>query len=152
MRLFRFTLLAIATLAATLVSCEKPVPVDDTKAPTIEITDDSIEGCWQLTHLNGAVVSDDTQLYIEFSPKEHRYEMWDNIGSMYLRQTTGSYKLVYEEDGTQTLQGTYDNGVGDWNEEYRVVMLKGDRFQWWSRTTSTCLEFKFAMEIPEEFN
>lgn len=150
MRLFRLMILVTATLATTLMSCEKPVPMDDTDEPTIEITDESIEGYWQLTHLNGAEISDDTELYIEFNPEEHRYTMWDNINSMYLRQTTGAYSLTTEEDGTYTLRGNYDNGVGDWNEEYRVVMLKGERFQWWSRTTGSCFEFKFAIEVPEE--
>lgn len=77
--------------------------------------------------------------------------MWDNIGSMYLVQTTGTYTITKEEDGTYTLSGTYDNGLGDWNEEYRIVMLPGERMQWWSRTTGTCLQFVFAMNIPEEF-
>ncbi|MBQ2784492.1 MAG: lipocalin family protein [Alistipes sp.] len=152
MRLFRLRLLAVMALTATtLLSCEKPVPIDDDTQPEIEVNDEVIEGCWQLTHLNGAETHSGAELYIEFDVKKHRYEMWDNIGSMYLRQTTGGYSITEEEDGTYTLSGTYDNGVGDWNEEYRIVMLPGERMQWWSRTTSTSLQFVYAMEIPEEF-
>lgn len=152
MRLFRLTLLAAMALATTtLLSCEKPVPIDDETQPEIEITDEAIDGCWQLTHLNGAETHDGAELYIDLDAKEHRFEMWDNIGSMYLVQTTGTFTITKEEDGTYTLSGSYDNGLGEWNEEYRVVMLSGERMQWWSRTTSTCLQFVFAMEIPEEF-
>ena len=152
MRLFRLTLMAAMALAATtLISCEKPVPIEDETLPEIEVTDEAIDGCWQLTHLNGAETHDGAELYIDLDAKEHRFEMWDNIGSMYLVQTTGTFTITKEEDGTYTISGTYDNGLGDWNEEYRVVMLPGERMQWWSRSTNTCLQFVFAMEIPEEF-
>ena len=85
---------------------------------------------WRLTHLNGVEIFDDTELFIEFDnakldngKESHRYKMLDNIGSMYPRLTTGSYSLVTEEDGSYTISGSYDNGSGDWNEEYRVALF-----------------------------
>lgn len=151
MKVFRLTLMAAMALTIALVSCEKPVPIEDETEPIIEVTDEAIDGCWELTHFNGAETHDGAKLYIDIDTKEHRFEMWDNIGSMYLVQTTGTYTITKEEDSTYTLSGTYDNGLGDWNEEYRIVMLPGERMQWWSRTTGTCLQFVFAMNIPEEF-
>lgn len=153
MRLLRLSgYLIVMMLLTALTACEKPVPIEDEDVQqVIEITDEAIDGCWQLTHLNGAEVHDNTELFIDFNAENHRYEMWDNIGSMYLVQTTGTYTISHEDDGSYTLSGSYDNGVGDWNEEYRVVMLPGERMQWWSRTTGTCLQFVFAMELPEEF-
>lgn len=159
MRLIRLTLLAVMAITAALTSCEKPVPVEDNPVPELEITYNDLEGCWRLTHLNGVKIFDDTELYIEFDNTKldngkvsHRYKMLDNIGSMYPRLRTGSYSLVTEEDGSYTLSGSYDNGSGDWNEVYRVALFPGERLQWRSRTTTTCLDFVFAMEIPEEFN
>ncbi|MBQ6940164.1 MAG: lipocalin family protein [Alistipes sp.] len=158
MRLFRLRLLAVMALTATtLLSCEKPVPIDDGMQDQVAVTYSSIEGCWRLTHLNGEVLHDGTELFIEFSNKQlndgmqaHRYKLLDNIGSMYPRLTTGSFTIT-EQKEEYILSGNYDNGVGDWNEEYRIVMLPGERMQWWSRTTSTSLQFVYAMEIPEEF-
>lgn len=148
------TMLAALALATTIVSCEKPAPIPE-EIPTIEVTYDALKGHWKLTYIDGEELFDDTMLYIKFeAPTEegalHRYEMWDNIGSMYLRQTTGTYTLTTEEDGSYTISGTYDNGVGDWDKAYRVVMLPGERMQW--RAENICLEFAYAMEIPEEFN
>lgn len=159
MRLIRLTLLVAMAITTALTSCEKPVPVEDNPVPELELTYNDLEGCWRLTHLNGVEIFDDTELFIEFDnakldngKESHRYKMLDNIGSMYPRLTTGSYSLVTEEDGSYTISGSYDNGSGDWNEEYRVALFPGERLQWKSRTTTTCLDFIFAMEIPEEFN
>lgn len=152
----QLTFLATIALLAVLTSCDKPVPHEDEKQPVIEVTYETINGCWQLTHLNGESLLDESIMYIDLlAPDDKsevaRYEMWDNLGSMYMRQTTGSYTISKEED-SYILRGTYDNGVGDWNEEYRVVMLQGERMQWWSLSTGVCLEFRFAMERPEVFN
>lgn len=151
MKELRFTFLAFIVLLTTLLSCEKPVPTDDNTPPEIEFSNKDLNAHWQLTHLNGQEVFEDTMLYIFFDVDEHRYEMWDNIGSMYMHQTTGSYSLTTEDDDTYTLSGTYDNGAGDWNETYRVVMLSNMRMQWRSRTTSTCFDFKITMDVPDEF-
>lgn len=156
MRVFRLTLLAAMVLATTLLSCEKPVPIDDGMQDQVAVTYSSIEGCWELTHLNGAALHDDTKLFIEFSNKQlndgmqtHRYKLLDNIGSMYPRLTTGSFTIT-EQKEEYILSGNYDNGVGDWNEEYHVVMPSHSRMQWRSES-GTCLDFKYTIEPPTEF-
>ncbi|MBE6219232.1 MAG: hypothetical protein E7126_04180 [Rikenellaceae bacterium] len=148
--------LATIALFMALTACQKPVPIEDEKQQTIEVTYNSLMGCWRLTHLNGEPLLDESMMYIDFvAPAKDgevaRYEMWDNLGSMYLRQTTGTYTITKEESGTYTLRGTYDNGVGDWNEEYRVDLFQNDRMLWWARTSGVCMEFIFAIEKPEEF-
>ena len=152
MRLLRLSgYLIVMMLLTAITACEKPVPIEDEDVQqVIEVTDEAIDGCWQLTHLNGAELHDNTELFIDFNAENHRYEMWDNIGSMYLVQTTGTYTIT-EENGNYTLSGTYDNGVGDWNERYHVVMYTNDRMQWRS-DNGECLEFKYTIELPEEFN
>jgi len=100
---------------------------------------------------------DDTELFIEFSnivtkddTELHRYKLLDNIGSMYPRLTTGLYTITKQGE-EYILSGSYDNGVGDWNEEYHIVMPSHSKMQWRS-ATGTCLEFKFSMDTPEDFN
>ena len=148
--------LATIALFMALTACQKPLPIEDEKQQTIEVSYDNLEGCWRLTHLNGEPLFDKSMMYIDFvAPGKDgevaRYEMWDNLGSMYLRQTTGTYTITKEKNDTYTLRGTYDNGVGDWNEEYRVDLFQNDRMLWWSLQTGVCLEFIFAIEKPEEF-
>lgn len=150
-----YFLVTIALFMA-LTACQKPVPIEDEKQQRIEVSYDNLEGCWRLTHLNGEPLFDESMMYIDFvAPAKDgevaRYEMWDNLGSMYLRQTTGTYTITKEKNDTYILRGTYDNGVGDWNEEYRVDLFQNDRMSWWSLQTGVCLEFIFAIEKPEEF-
>lgn len=147
---------ATIALFMALTACQKPVPIEDEKQQRIEVSYDNLEGCWRLTHLNGEPLFDESMMYIDFvAPAKDgevaRYEMWDNLGSMYLRQTTGTYTITKEKNDTYILRGTYDNGVGDWNEEYRVDLFQNDRMLWWSLQTGVCLEFIFAIEKPEEF-
>lgn len=148
--------LATIALFMALTACQKPLPIEDEKQQTIEVSYDNLEGCWRLTHLNSEPLFDESMMYIDFvapalDGEVARYEMWDNLSSMYLRQTTGTYTITKEKNDTYTLRGTYDNGVGDWNEEYRVDLFQNDRMLWWSLQTGVCLEFIFAIEKPEEF-
>ena len=90
-------------------------------------------------------------MYIEFDRMEHRYTMWDNLNSMYAVDTTGTFTIIEEEDGTYTIMGAYDHGVGDWSNEYRVALLEdGKRMQWWSRNgANQVMDFIRVAEIPE---
>lgn len=148
MRLFRLTLLASIAAVATLMSCGKQVPIEDPEG-AIVVSYSTVSGSWELTWWNGTPLSDDTILYIDLDRTERRFEMWDNIGSMYPVCTTGTFLLTAEEDGSYTLSGSYDHGVGDWNDEYRVEMLSADRMQWWSRTNGDVLDFMRIESIPE---
>lgn len=148
MRFLQVTIMAVATLL-TLASCGKQVPIDDATQPKIEVTYNTIDGSWQLTHLDGSELLDATILYISFDRDKRSFEMWTNIGSMYPRRSTGQYSILAEEDGTYTLQGSYDNGVGDWNDMYRVEMPTRDRMLWRSRTTGVCMDFARIESIPE---
>ena len=96
-------------------------------------------------------MAEDTYLYIEVDRREHRYTMWDNIDSMYATDTTGTFAITEEEDGTYTLSGTYDYGVGDWSSDYRVTLSnKGERMQWISRSGSfQAMDFVRIEVIPE---
>ena len=147
MGLFRFTLLTTMVAIAALTSCGKEAPIPTEQEITVSYT--TLGGSWELAYWNGAPLAESTNLYIDLDRTERRFEMWDNIGSMYYVCTTGVYAITPEEDGSYTLSGSYDNGVGDWSETYRVEMLSADRMQWWSRTSNTVLDFMRIESIPE---
>lgn len=141
----------VATLivVATIAGCEKPAPLPTEEK--IAVTYAALDGCWQLSMWQGAPMAEDTYLYIEFDRREHRYTMWDNIDSMYATDTTGTFAITEEEDGTYTLSGTYDYGVGDWSSDYRVTLSnEGERMQWISRSGSfQTMDFVRIEAIPE---
>lgn len=142
-------LVATLIIVATIAGCEKPAPLPTEEK--IAVTYAALDGCWQLSMWQGAPMAEDTYLYIEFDRREHRYTMWDNIDSMYATDTTGTFAITEEEDGTYTLSGTYDYGVGDWSSDYRVTLSnKGERMQWISRSGSfQAMDFVRIEAIPE---
>ena len=142
-------LVATLIVVATIAGCEKPAPLPTEEK--IAVTYAALDGCWQLSMWQGAPMAEDTYLYIEFDRREHRYTIWDNIDSMYATDTTGTFAITEEEDGTYTLSGTYDYGVGDWSSDYRVELTnKGERMQWISRSGSfQTMDFVRIEAIPE---
>ena len=141
-------LVATLIVVATIAGCEKPAPLPTEEK--IAVTYAALDGCWQLSMWQGAPMAEDTYLYIEFDRREHRYTIWDNIDSMYATDTTGTFAIT-EEDGTYTLSGTYDYGVGDWSSDYRVTLSnEGERMQWISRSGSfQTMDFVRIEAIPE---
>ena len=142
-------LVATLIVVATIAGCEKPAPLPTEEK--IAVTYAALDGCWQLSMWQGAPMAEDTYLYIELDRREHRYTMWDNIDSMYATDTTGTFAITEEEDGTYTLSGTYDYGVGDWSSDYRVTLSnEGERMQWISRSGSfQTMDFVRIEAIPE---
>ena len=150
MRLFKLLCAMLLLVAAlTVTSCEKPAPLPSEEQ--IAVTYAALDGCWQLTMWQGEPIAEETYLYIEFDRSSHRYTMWDNIDSMYATDTTGTFAINEEEDGTYTLSGTYDYGVGDWSSDYRVELTnEGERMQWLSLDgTHQVMDFVRVAEIPE---
>lgn len=145
MRLFRLLLsVTLMLVAITTTSCEKPAPLPSDER--VDVTYYNIDGCWELYMFHGAPLQEDTYLYIEFSRSDHRYQMWDNLNSMYGISTTGTFYIT-EEDGTYTLSGNYDHGAGDWSSNYKVEMSSTDNMTW--RSTETILDFRRIDSIPE---
>ena len=110
---------------------------------------DVIAGAWQLSHWQVAELAEGTHLYIELEI-EQRYTMWDNINSMYSRKTTGSYNNTQVEDGSYTLSGADDNGVGKWNNTYDIKLIgDGTRMQWKARKGNQTMDFIYVGTLPE---
>jgi hypothetical protein len=147
MRALRLIYLTLLIFSFAASSCQKPAPLPQQQ--TIAINYDLIAGCWQLSHWQDAELAEGTHLYIDLDI-EQRYTMWDNIDSMYSRKSTGDYKITEQEDGSYTISGRYDNGVGKWSNDYSITLLgDGTRMQWISTDGTQTMQFIFVGELPE---
>lgn len=140
---------AIVATSLLIVGCDRgatPQIID----PGMAVTYSTIDGSWELVAWNSEELSEDTFLYIDFDRTEHRFEMWDNLGSMYADKHSGTFSIEEDEYGSYILSGTYDYGVGDWSEEYEVtIYTPGNTMRWESRTTNNIYTFAKIDAIPE---
>lgn len=141
-----FKLLLLMASALLMFSCEKPIN-NDPPLPEAEVTLRTIAGAWQLTEWNGKALHEGTYLYIELD-KNQRFEMWDNLGSMYTEHKTGSFAISKDDDDRTIITGQYDNGVGDWNNSYVAYFMANGDYMAWTTDTENML-FKRIDAIPE---
>ena len=146
MRYFKLLFLAVMSIIA--IGCEKSVIDNEQPLPEPEVTYEAMDGAWQLTEWRGEALSDQTFLYIAFDDETRRFEMWDNLGSMYTQQRAGRYSISTNTKGEYILCGTYDNGVGDWNAEYVVSIDQEATEMVWRSEDETSIFCRIA-EIPE---
>lgn len=139
-------MLFLAVMSIIAIGCEKSVV--DNEQPLPEVTYEAMDGAWQLTEWRGVALSDQTFLYIAFDDETRRFEMWDNLGSMYTQQRAGTYSISTNTKGEYILCGTYDNGVGDWNAEYVVSIDQEATEMVWRSEDETSIFSRIA-EIPE---
>lgn len=52
-------------------------------------------------------------------------------------------------DERDYITGTYDNGVGDWNDSYELDIFNFEYIDWISQTTGEVMRFKRIFELPE---
>ena len=143
-----FKLLFLAVMSIIAISCEKPVVDNEQPLPQPDVTYETIAGAWQLTEWRGEALSEQTFLYIEFDYESRRFEMWDNIGSMYTQHKSGTFSIAQNDQKEFVLTGTYDNGVGDWTNVYTVrMMAQGEKMVWYAEDENSI--FSRISEIPE---
>ena len=143
-----FKLLFLAVMSIIAISCEKPVVDNEQPLPQPDVTYETIAGAWQLTEWRGEALSEQTFLYIEFDYESRRFEMWDNIGSMYTQHKSGTFSIAQNDQKEFVLTGTYDNGVGDWANVYTVrMMAQGEKMVWYAEDENSI--FSRISEIPE---
>ena len=139
-------LLLLFAVATVVAACEKPV--NDLSEPAIEVTTKRLDGAWELSAWNGEALAEGTYLYVEFNGKERRFEMWDNLGSMYVQHKSGTFAISQDSEERYIINGQYDYGVGDWNNDYVVRMLADGEEMEWSNDDEMML-FKRIDDIPE---
>ena len=146
------TLFGLLWVASSLLvaGCDKESNAIGDTEQTMAVTYTTLDGCWRLDAWNMEPMAEQTFCYVDFDRTERRFEMWDNIASMYARKTTGTFRIEQDDHKHYILGGSYDHGVGDWNTEYEVVMLyPGDRMTWRSTTTDDTFTYTRVENIPE---
>lgn len=140
----------LVAIAATVVNygC-KQREINDLSQPSVAVTYSLIDGAWQMVEWQGKPLAEGLYLYVEFDRTEQHFEMWENIGSMYARNTTGSFRIEQDEYDRYILCGTYDYGVGDWNDEYEVTATSENEMIWRSTTTQEVSIYRRIEAIPE---
>ena len=121
-----------------------------TPQPNKAVTYYTIDGVWELVEWNGAALVDGTELYITLDRKEHRFEIWDNLNSMYTVMRSGSFLLSVDDMQRDVISGWYDYGVGDWSSDYFVELnAEGDRMQWTAVDGNEQMIFVEIDKLPE---
>ena len=151
MKLFRvMRSFAIVALALSITGCDKESEVHNTEKQNMAVTYYTIDGVWQLVEWNDAPLAEGTLLYIDLDRKEHRFEMWDNLNSMYPTMRSGSFLLSVDDKQRDILSGGYDYGVGDWASDYIVELsAEGDSMVWRAIANDEKMRFVEVDELPE---
>lgn len=117
-----FVLLVALLPAAVFESCSSDD--DEPQEQSLAVTPANLEGVWQMTEWNnGQPMPEGTYCYIIFHRRDNTMEMYDNLNSMYAVHTTGSFSIKQDPYLGYIVSGSYDNGVGDWNQSYIVSNL-----------------------------
>lgn len=141
---------ALVAAALLVVGCNNDGDVELTQKPNKAVTYYTIDGVWMLEEWNGAPLTGGTLLYVVLDRKEHRFEMWDNLNSMYPTMNSGSFQLSVDEMSRDIISGWYDYGVGDWTNEYVVELnAEGDRMVWRAVASDEVMAFVEVDELPK---
>lgn len=144
-----FSLLVMCS-AVIFAGCQNKNDKPSGEQPMMAVTYASLDGAWMLDSWNHEPLMEGTCCYVEFNRSEQRFTMWDNMGSMYVRQTTGSFRIEQDEYKRYILSGRYDNGVGDWSSEYIVSMPQpGDEMIWQATNNNDVATYRRIESIPE---
>lgn len=141
---------AVVVVALFVVGCDKSDNTEGAaKQNTTTVTYYTIDGVWQLTKWNGVALTEGTLLYIDLDRKDHRFEMWDNLNSMYPTMRSGSFLLSKDDMQRDVISGWYDYGVGDWDRNYFVELnVDGDTMVWSAVSGDETMTFVEVDELP----
>lgn len=134
-------------LAVGFVSCnnesEEPVVYENVNYSTIS-------GTWMLTEFNGKALEEGQYVYITFNRKEHTFEMYDNMGSMYSHKSTGTFEITEDDEIGYILTGEYDFSHDAW-KEYVVSEMTTETMKWTVKDDAEDVSvYTRCAEIPED--
>ncbi len=145
-----FTLLVIALFTCGFVSCSSDD--DEYLEPSLEVTPANLNGTWKLVEWNGAQLPEGSYCYIQFNRRDNTMEMYDKLQSMYAKHTTGTFYITNDPYQGYVINGTYDYGMGDWNQKYIVTRLLASGSMIWTAVgdeTDVC-RYERCSEIPAD--
>lgn len=110
----------------------------------------TINGTWMLTEFNGKALEEGQYVYITFNRKEHTFEMYDNMGSMYSHKSTGTFEITEDDELGYILTGEYDFSHDLWNE-YIVSEMTDETMKWTVKDNAEDVSvYTRCAEIPAE--
>lgn len=144
---FIFKTALCVMLAVGFVSCnnesEEPVVYENVNYSTIS-------GTWMLTEFNGKALEEGQYVYITFNRKEHTFEMYDNMGSMYSHKSTGTFEITEDDEIGYILTGEYDFSHDAW-KEYVVSEMTAETMKWTVKDDAEDISvYTRCAEIPED--
>lgn len=144
-----FKIMALFMLLFHFSACSKEdeMPI----IPELEVNYANIDGIWMLTEWNGQSISEDIYCYIEFNRKEHTFRMFQKFDSMYTRLITGKFSLEKDDEWGNVICGTYDYGMGEWNNSYIITNLLESGSMIWTvkGDESDVTKYERCDKIPE---
>lgn len=146
-----FTLLAAMLLTTGFVSCSSDD--DEPQEQSLPVTPANLDGVWQMTEWNGQPMAEGTYCYVVFHRRDNTMEMYDNLNSMYAHYTSGTFYVKQDAYLGYVINGTYDNGVGDWNQSYIVSQLyQSTGTMLWTAKDDASDVFRYTRvsEVPAE--
>lgn len=146
-----FTLLAALLLTTGFVSCSSDD--DEPQEQSLPVTPANLDGVWQMTEWNGQPMAEGTYCYVVFHRRDNTMEMYDNLNSMYAHYTSGTFYVKQDAYLGYVINGTYDNGVGDWNQSYIVSQLyQSTGTMLWTAKDDASDVFRYTRvsEVPAE--
>lgn len=144
---FIFRTIMCLSLLVGMAACN-----DDEEVPVVyqEVNYATLNGTWMLTELNGAPLQDGQYVYVTFNRKEHTFEMYDNMGSMYSHKSTGSFEVEEDDELGYVLTGEYDYSHDLWNE-YIVSEMTDETMKWTMKDNAEDVSvYTRCAEIPAD--
>ena len=133
--------------AVGFAACDK-----DNEEPVVYETVNyaTINGTWMLTELNGKALEEGQYVYITFNRKEHTFEMYDNMGSMYSHKSTGTFEITEDDELGYVLTGEYDFSRDPW-KEYIVSEMTDETMKWTVKDDAEDVSvYTRCAEVPED--
>lgn len=133
--------------AVGFAACDK-----DNEEPVVYETVNyaTINGTWMLTELNGKALEEGQYVYITFNRKEHTFEMYDNMGSMYSHKSTGTFEITEDDELGYVLTGEYDFSRDPW-KEYIVSEMTEETMKWTVKDDAEDVSvYTRCAEVPED--
>ena len=143
-----FRIMALFMLLFNFSACSDDEEVS--VVPTLEVNYANLNGTWMLTEWNGQPISEGTYCYIDFNRREHTFKMYQKFDSMYARCITGEFTLEKDDELGDIISGTYDYGMGDWNNSYIITdLLEAGSMVWTVKgdNTDVC-KYERCDEVP----
>lgn len=144
-----FRMITFFLFAFTFVCCSNE---EEVMVPELEVNYTNLNGAWKLSEWNGQVLPEEVFCYIEFNRKEHSFVIYQKFDSMYARCITGEFLLEEDDEWGDVISGTYDYGLGEWNNSYVITDLLPSGSMIWTvkgDDTDVC-RYERCNKIPED--